>query len=179
MEWRHVTSSRIPKEEETQECAMSLKSHRYWVLGWDVSFLWTSCPGTELNSDNCCIEMQRNLIIHVHPTRKVKCCCYITMLGTHMCSPRRLLQILDGQYCSIHCTVMTSQLQSITCLVLWRKACEDVIMPKVRHCRMLCQWLQEWQQLLPVGNTCACSKVAEDCWQRWRLHWKVSTPLSS
>jgi hypothetical protein len=28
IEWCHVTSSRIPKEEETQECAMSLKSHR-------------------------------------------------------------------------------------------------------------------------------------------------------
>ena len=33
MEWCYVTSSRITKEEETQECAMSLKSHRYRVLG--------------------------------------------------------------------------------------------------------------------------------------------------
>ena len=33
MEWCHVTSSRIPKEEETQECTMRLKSHHYGVLG--------------------------------------------------------------------------------------------------------------------------------------------------
>ena len=41
-------------------------------------------PWPELNSDNCCIEMPRNLIVHicwVHPTRKVKCYSYVTMLG--------------------------------------------------------------------------------------------------
>ena len=48
MEWYHVTSSRIPKEEETQECAMSLKSHHYRVLGWDALFLWTSRPGDRI-----------------------------------------------------------------------------------------------------------------------------------
>ena len=48
MEWCYVTSSRITKEEETQECAMSLKSHRYRVLGWDVLFLRTSRPGDRI-----------------------------------------------------------------------------------------------------------------------------------
>jgi hypothetical protein len=33
MEWHHMTSSRILKEEEIHECAMILKSHGYSLLG--------------------------------------------------------------------------------------------------------------------------------------------------
>jgi hypothetical protein len=83
MEWCHVTSSRIPKEEDTQECTMSLKIviTEFWGEMYHSYELLAS--GTELNSDSCCIEMPRNLIVHVclvYLTRRVKCCSYVTML---------------------------------------------------------------------------------------------------
>jgi hypothetical protein len=51
----------------------------------------------------------------------------------------------------------------------------------------LCQWwgtaecnlsvaAEDGEQLVWGGNTCSCSKVEEDCWQRLRLHWKVAVP---
>jgi hypothetical protein len=33
---------------------------------------------------------------------------------------------------------------------------------------------EDGEQLVWGGNTCSCSKVEEDCWQRLRLHWKIT-----
>jgi len=41
--------------------------------------------------------------------------------------------ILDAEFCRIRSTILTSQHQIVTCLVLWKRACKDTIMPMRRH----------------------------------------------
>jgi len=94
--------------------------------------------GTTVNSD-CCIETLRNLnacLCLLYPKRRcLMCCCFMTMLGcTQMCVPEAIT--------NFGWTVATSTQKSwpctITCLILWKKAYEDTIMPMMMHCKMSC-----------------------------------------
>lgn len=41
--------------------------------------------------------------------------------------------ILDVEFCRIHSTILTSHHQIVTCLVLWKRAFKDTIIPITRH----------------------------------------------
>lgn len=131
-----MAQSKILKEEEMQECAISWKNHGYSLLGWERCYfceylaqggkneLWLPCWST------------KKFVTH---KKRLKCWSSMTMLGcTQVCAPERPSQILNGQSCCIRPTVLTSHYQIITCLVLLKKACKDTITPVKRHCRMPC-----------------------------------------
>lgn len=79
--------------------------------------------------------------------------------------------------CYIHPKVLTLHHQSITCLVLWKKAYEDTIMPVMRHCKMSCGsgcrggrptvTRQEYVLLFKGGRKLLNQK---------ETHWKTTVP---
>jgi hypothetical protein len=127
----------ILKNGETQEYTVRWKSHCCYV--WDEKGVILNClPNATVNSNHewntkksvclpllsLSINMYNVLLLHDNATFK--------------CMQQRPSKILHGQCHHIHPTFLTLPNQIITCLVIWKEACEDTIMPMRNYCRMLC-----------------------------------------
>jgi len=137
----------ILKNGKTQEYTVSWKSHGYYV--WDeegviVNYLskmreWTSTVIETLRSLYACLYW-------VHPAIKMS---NVLLLhdynATFKCMHQRPSQVLYGQCHYIHPTFLTLNNQIITCLVIWKEACEGTIILMTKHCS---SGFREREQLL-------------------------------
>jgi hypothetical protein len=134
MEWHHMTSSRMEKLKSTLLAGkvMVTMCGMRKVLFWTACLMrqWTPTVTETLRSLYACLYW-------VYPAVKVSNVLLLHDNATFKCMQQRPPQILHGQCHHIHPTFLTLHNQIITCLVIWKEACEDTIMPMRKHCRML------------------------------------------
>jgi len=84
-------------------------------------------------------------------------------------------QNLEGHnYHHTHFTFLTLHSHFFPCLVFWKTAFESTIPWMMRQCSMPCASVCRGRGETSTG----CKylffwKVEEDCWQNWRLYWKI------
>jgi hypothetical protein len=78
--------------------------------------------------------------------------------------------------CYIHPKVLTLHQQNITCLVLWKKAYEDTIVP-VRHCKMSCaSGCRGGEPTVTRQEYVLLFKGGRKLLTQMETHWKTTVP---
>lgn len=96
-------------------------------------------------------------------------------LHTNVCARGHHKFWMDG--CYVHPKILTLHRQSITCLVLWKKAYEGTIMPMMRHCKMSCaSGCRGGRPIVTRQEYVLLFKGGRRLLTQMETHWKTTVP---
>jgi hypothetical protein len=177
MEWHRVTS---PLKKKLRSVLSAGKIMATAILNENgITLVNLLCGGTAVISDyysqmlrkmsECSTVLSLSELPPFSPHQKVAC--MRMLVHTQVYSPLRPWQNLDVQCFCIQPIVLMLNLQIFRLfdpLKNWKLLCQGTTLCR-RWGTVKSSMPEKGQQLFMSRNTCACSKVEEDCWQRWRL----------